>query len=154
MANTADTVLEQYEKTYRFSRGDNIVYFLTYDKYSNNDEEIKIKLGMSRGGFNRRWSSYCSHATDWPTLIAVISLPPILSDRLENEEARAKGYFKDRTYMGRSKEKIKATINEVCDYFETRQKNLNELAEEQYAKDIWDSLHEGFLPPEEDRNFV
>ena len=144
--NSSESSLKKYEEMYQFSRHDGVIYFITWDvpNIKTFDDLIKVKFGRSKpGSFERRWSAYCHHSTDFPTLIAAISLPNMEHYKLffpetkneelptlSNEEGRAKKHFKDRIYMGLSKEKVKVSVNEVCDYFENRQKQINEMADD------------------------
>jgi len=151
----SNQMLAYFEKKYHFSRNDNIVYFLTFDLKnvksfdelkSKYDEQIVVKFGKSKeGSFERRYSAYFNHATTVPILLAVITIPNMenykiyFPDRtdyknfpnIHNEEDKVKNFFKDRKHKhGKSSERIKISINEVCDYFEKRQKEINDMYEE------------------------
>jgi tRNA nucleotidyltransferase/poly(A) polymerase len=138
-------VLKKFEDRYKFSRFNDLIYFITTDleKVNSFDEKIKVKFGRSNGSFERRWSAYCHHSITMPFLIAVITIPNMEHYKLfypdtefdnipnvYNEEKKIKNIFKDRTYMEKSKEKIEVSINEVCDYLEKRQSEINEMYDE------------------------
>jgi|TARA_B100000424_G_scaffold254890_1_gene233356 hypothetical protein len=146
-------VLKIFEDRYAFDANDNIIYFMCsnsdIEKAKSFDERIKVKFGISReGSFYRRWQAYCHHSTDMPFLIAAISMPnmkyySVLYPETEyddlptliNEEKKIKKLFKDRRYQPKSTEKVLISLNEVCDYFEKRQKELNEMYKK-YDDDI------------------
>ena len=155
MIPTGDSmqVLKHFQKEYNFDTDDNLIYFLTTNAEIKNctsfDQRLKVKFGYSEGGFERRFTSYSHGNLDMPFLIAVMTVPNMHdynvfypdtemldTPSLINEERRLKRLWKDRTYQGKSKEKVMVTLKEVCDYFETRQKELNEM----YEKYCDDSL--------------
>ena len=139
-------VLRHFEQTYKFNSNENLIYFLTSNAEIENctsfDQKIKVKFGYSEGGFERRFTTYSHGGLDMPFLIAVLTVPNMNDyevfypdtkfldvPNLINEERRLKRKWKDRTYQGKSKEKVMVTLKEVCDYFEQRQKELNDLYE-------------------------
>jgi len=138
------TVLKFFENEYSFSRYDDLIYFITWDleNLKSWDEKIRVKFGKSNGSFEKRWSDYTTHSTISPYLIAVITIPKMEDYKLfftdmaykdcpntYNEEQKIKDFFKDRRYFAKSTEKIKVSLNEVCDYFEKRQKEINDMYE-------------------------
>ena len=145
-------VLKHFEDKYFFSKYDDLIYFITWDldRVKSFDEKIKVKFGKSNGSFERRWEAYSHHSPVIPFLIAVITIPKMDHYKLffpetdykdvphtMNEEKKVKNLFKDRTYLGKSKEKVEVTLNEVCDYFEKRQKELNDMYEEYQAQELF-----------------
>jgi len=140
------TLLSEFENRYKFSRHDNLVYFITTDLKNVNsfDEKVKHKFGYSLASFERRWSSYCHHSiSNMPFLTAVITIPDMKHYKLfypdtefddlptaQNEEKKVKKLYKDRRYKDGSSECIEISLNEVCDYFEKRQAEINEMSNE------------------------
>ena len=144
-ASDSIKVLKEFEDRYHFSRYDNLIYFITHDLEHINsyDEKIKVKFGYSKGEFERRWTSYCHHSTTMPFIIAVITIPDMKHYKLfypetkfedlptvQNEETKLKKLYKDRVYFAKSKEKVKISLNEICDYFEKRQDEINKMCKE------------------------
>ena len=140
----SNEVLKYFENVYNFSRYDDLIYFITWDleNVKSFDEKIRVKFGKSNGSFEKRWSDYSTHSTIMPYLIAVITIPQMENYKLyfpktdykncpntHTEENKIKNLFKNRKYFGKSSEKIKISINEVCDYFEKRQKEINDMYE-------------------------
>tara|TARA_Y100001951_G_scaffold95909_1_gene93926 strand:- start:177 stop:653 length:477 start_codon:yes stop_codon:yes gene_type:complete len=138
---TAGEELKRYETLHNFDRSIPLIYFITWNKTKDMNEQIKIKLGMTRPeSFEQRWTSYCHATTELPILIAVIPLPDpnLMLDELKEifsisgEERLAKIHFRDRVYHGLSKEKIQASMNEVCDYVRNRVKEMIKIWDEAY----------------------
>jgi|TARA_Y100000294_G_C8463284_1_gene299578 hypothetical protein len=139
-------VLKKFEDRYKFSRYDDLVYFITteLEKVKSFDDRIKVKFGRSDGSFERRWSAYCHHSiSSMPFIIAVITIPPMPNYKLfypdteienipnvYNEEKNLKKIYKDRTYKEGSTENIMISMNEICDYFEKRQLEINKMYDE------------------------
>jgi|TARA_Y100000310_G_C20317173_1_gene638983 hypothetical protein len=142
---TSTVELKKYETLYNFDRSIPLIYFITWNKTKDINEQIKIKLGMSRAGsFEGRWADYCHSTTELPILLAVIPLsdPNLMLDEfkeifsISNEERLAKKHFRDRVYHGLSKEKIQASINEVCDYVHNRVKEMIKIWDEVYFENF------------------
>ena len=139
-------LLSYFENQYKFSRYNNLIYFITTDlaTVKSFDEKVKHKFGMSAGSFERRWTSYCHHAiSTMPFITSVLTIPNMehywlfypevkIEDRptIHNEEKKLKKLYKDRRYKAGSSECIEISLNEICDYFEKRQAEINKIYDE------------------------
>jgi len=158
--NSTET-LEFFEKLYCFNRNNNIIYFITneIENVKLKNQPIRVKVGRSETfKFQRRWQEYTTHTSVPPYLLGVISIPAmpeyktflphtdweeIFFDEWDwknchcpySEEKRVIEYFKDRTYIKKSKEKLMLSINEIEEYIDSRQGIIEEVHDAYITED-------------------
>jgi len=167
---SSSETLEFFNKLQDHSLVENhIIYFITNDleNVKSRDQRMRVKIGKSEiFNFPRRWQEYCTHTSVPPYLLGSIGIPPMPefktlfphmdyygwpecwedSDDWENchdlhsEESRVKKYFKDRTYIKISKEKLMLSMNDIEKYIDNRQ-SLIELVYDDYLTEYLEWKH-------------
>ena len=136
---TAKRIIEKYEKFWNLDYEEiAVIYGITWEPVKNLldiklqvrqnlDKILEIKIGKSKlGNFKKRFAAYYQQSGPLPLIIFTMPVPPFLN--LDNEENRIIEHFKTRIYKGQ--EYIKASVNEVSDYYENRQHQIYDMRDE------------------------